>query len=252
MRTNESLISLIFGVLSLIAWWFPSIDLNIKLGISGIAVISIAFILFKNKLSYFFRKNWQLLISITLLISFFLIFKNAYPELLLPGILILLASISITLLLIFKYRQPVTYRTKELIQKFVMNSLWKLNHWESNCARLENNKIIFSGTSAPQGTDGAHHDYLNHLEIGSTYEISCYVKSANNTTGKFQLWCHDKISEPNGVSVATEFKTPSTKEQIVSLIFKAEFNESIRIHLQYTPGKGQIEVSYVFIYKLSV
>jgi hypothetical protein len=250
MKSSELLVSLIFGLLSLIAWWFPSIDLSIKLIISGIAGLSIIFILLKSKLSYFFRKNWHLVVSITLLISFLLIFNNAYPQLLFPGFLILLASISIALLLTFKYHQPTVFKTKELVQKFVMNSLWQLNHWKSNCARLENNKIIFSGTSAPQGIDGAHYDYLNKLEIGATYEISAYAKSANNTTGKFQLWCHDKAGQPNGISVATPYKTPSTKEEIVSLIFKAEFNDSIRIHLQYTPGEGQIEVSYVYIYKL--
>lgn len=133
-----------------------------------------------------------------------------------------------------------------------MNSLWNLNHWGSNCARLENNKIIFSGTTAPQGTDGAHQDYINHLDIGSTYEILCHVRSTKGTTGKFQLWCHDKIVEPNGVNAATDYKTPSTKGEIVCIAFKAEFNKNVRIHLQYTPGQGQIEVSYVYIYRLLI
>lgn len=252
MKNNETLLSLIFGALSLIAWLFPSIDLNIKVYISAIAIISILFILFKEKLSYFFRKNWQLIISITLFCTFFLLFWNAYRNLILPALIILLTSISITLLLIFKYRQPVVYKTKELIQKFAMNSLWQLNHWGSNCASLENNKMVFKGTFAPNGNDGSHKDFLNHLEIGSTYEIECSVKSAVNTTGKFQLWCHDKLSEISGVSVSTPYKTPSINGEIISLIFKSEYNENIRIHLQYTPGQGQIEVSYVKIYKLTV
>jgi hypothetical protein len=251
MRSNETLLTLIFGALSLIAWWFPSIDLNIKLGISAIAAISILFILFKDKLSYFFRKNWQLLISITMLLTFFLLFKKAYPDLLLPAAIVLLTSISITLLLIFKYRQPVVYKTKELIQTFAMNSLWQLNHWGSNCSSLVDNKMIFTGTSAPNGTDGSHQDFLDHLEIGSTYEVICFVKSTKNTTGKFQLWCHDNSGAINVVSVSTPYKTPSTKGEIISLIFEPQSTKNIRIHLQYTPGAGQIEVSYVKILKLT-
>lgn len=252
MKNNETLLSLILGSLGVIAWLFPNIDFAIKLYITGIAIVSILFIIFKDKLSYFFRKNWQLLISLALIGTFYLLFKNAYPELLLPSIIILLTCVSVTLLLIFKYRQPYIYKTKVLIRKVIMDSSWHLNHWGSNCARLEGNKIIFTGTLAPEGSDGCHIDLLNSLEIGATYEIACDIKSDNGTTAKFQLWCHDKVVDPNGVSVSTPFKTPSSKGEIVSLLFKAEFNESIRIHIQCSAGTGQIEVTEIRIYKLNV
>ena len=251
LRNNETILTLIFGALGLIAWWFPTSDLIFKLCITGIATISIFFILFKDKLSYFFRKNWQLLISITILLTFFLLFKKAYPELLLPASIVLLTSISITLLPILKYRQPIIYKTKESIIRFAMNSLWNLNHWGSNCASIVDNKMIFAGTSAPNGTDGSNIDFLNSLEIGSTYEVTCHVKSTKNSTGKFQLWCHDNSGEINLVSVLTPYKTPCTKGEIISLVFKPQSNKNIRIHLQYSPGSGQIEVSYVEIFKLT-
>lgn len=252
MKNNDTLLSLIFGVLSLISWLFPSLDIKIKIVISVITVLSILFILFREKFSFFFRKNWQIIISLALLATSFLLFRNVYPELLLPALIILLTGVSISLLLIFKYRQPIVYKTKELIQTYLMNSSWKLNHWESNCASIVGNKMVFTGTSAPNGTDGSHKDFLNILVVGATYEIECYTKSILGTTGRFQLWCHDKISEPNGVSVTTEYKTPSIRGEIISLIFKAEFNQNIRVHLQYSPGEGQIEVEYVTINKLIV
>jgi hypothetical protein len=250
MKNNDTFLSLIFGVLSLISWLFPSLDIKIKIIISVITISSVLFIFFREKLSFFLRKNWQIIISLTLLATSFLLFRYVYPELLLPALIILLTSVSISLLLIFKYRQPLVYKTKELIQTYSMDLSWTLNHWGGNCASIVDNKMIFSGTSVPNETDGSHKDFLNILMIGATYEIECYTRSAIDTTGRFQLWCHDKNSEPNGVSKSTEFKTPSIKGEMISLIFKAEFNQGIRIHLQYSPGEGQIEVDYVNINKL--
>jgi hypothetical protein len=64
----------------------------------------------------------------------------------------------------------------------------------------------------------------------------------------FQLWCHDKTGvKPDGVEVSTEFKTPSEHGEKISLIFKAGFNKNIRIHLQYKPGQGRIEISDIRI-----
>jgi hypothetical protein len=62
--------------------------------------------------------------------------------------------------------------------------------------------MIFTGTTAPQGTDGSHIDLKDFLEIGSLYEIVCFSKSDQNTVAKFQLWCHDKTGQINGVSEA--------------------------------------------------
>lgn len=144
-------------------------------------------------------------------------------------------------------------KIREKSEKIPFNSLWRLNHWGSNCARIVGDKMIFIGTSAPtqQGTDGSHIDLNYILEIGKTYEISCFAKSDTGTTGMFQLWCHDDTGvKPDGVNVSTPYKKPSTEGEKIKLNFKADYNKSIRIHLQYTPGQGRIEISDVRISEL--
>lgn len=141
-------------------------------------------------------------------------------------------------------------KIKEKSEKIPINNLWRLNHWGSNCASIVGEKMIFVGTSAPNGTDGSHIDLNNILDVGQTYEISCFAKSEINTNGMFQLWCHDKTGvKPDGANSSTTFKTPTIEGEIIKLNFKADYNKNIRIHLQYTPGQGQIEISDIKISK---
>ncbi len=144
-------------------------------------------------------------------------------------------------------------RIKEKSEEIPINKLWWLNHWGSSCASIVGDKMIFTGTSAPKGKDGSHIDLNYILEIGKTYEISCFVKSEINTTGMFQLWCHDQTGvKPDGANSLTPYKTPTTNGEKIKLIFKADYNKNIRIHLQYTPGHGRIEISDVKISRLEV
>ncbi len=105
--------------------------------------------------------------------------------------------------------------------------------------------MIFKGTVAPKGTDGSNININEQLKIGKQYEVSCFVKSSVGTTGMFQLWCHDQTESGN--SVATKYKVPSQDGELIELIFQPKFNQNIRIHFQYTPGEGQIEISDVKI-----
>ena len=136
-------------------------------------------------------------------------------------------------------------RIKEKTEQIPINALWQLNHWGSSCASIKGDKMIFTGTSAKREADGSNIDLINFLEIGKTYEISCFAKSDAGTTAMFQLWCHDNSGEPNGVTITTQYKTPSVSGEIVKLNFTAQFNRNIRIHLQYKPGIGKIEISDV-------
>ena len=133
------------------------------------------------------------------------------------------------------------------VQLVPINSLWQLNHWGSSYASIIDNKMIFSGVNAEYESDGPNIDFINFLEIGKSYEVSCFVKSEMNTTGKFQLWCHDNSGNPNVVSVTTNYKTPSIQGETIALKFIAAHNRNIRIHLQYKSGEGKIEVSDVKI-----
>ncbi len=135
------------------------------------------------------------------------------------------------------------------------SNLWRVNHWHSNYARIVGDKMIFTGASVQtkEGEDGSHIDLNYILEIGKTYEISCFAKSYSGTTGMFQLWCHDNTGlRPLGVDVKTDYKIPLTEGEVIKLNFKADYNESIRIHLQYRPGEGGIEISDVRIVELNI
>lgn len=139
-------------------------------------------------------------------------------------------------------------RIKAKSETIPIDSLWRLNHWGSNCARVENGEMVFEGTSAPNGTDGSHINLNSILEIGGEYNISCLAKCSKDATSMFQLWCHDDTGiKPSGVSEATDYKTPSINGETIALHFVAKFNKNLRIHLQYQPGLGKITVSDVRI-----
>lgn len=132
-----------------------------------------------------------------------------------------------------------------------INNLWNLNHWGSDVASIEKGKIIFRGTKTRLETEGCHIDLNDILTIGKIYKISCFARSAPNTTGKFQLWCHDNIGiDPHGSGNTIPYATSSTEGERCSLQFEPKFNGNLRIHLQYMPGEGQIEVSDIKITEL--
>ena len=128
---------------------------------------------------------------------------------------------------------PINYKT------------WKVNHWGSDVATIENGKMIFKGKTR-LATDGSHIDLKDALKIGSNYKVSCFVKALPKTTGQFQLWCHDNIEIgriPTGAESAVPYAPASTEGAPCTLTFEAKNNPDIRIHFQYSPGDGQIEVS---------
>jgi hypothetical protein len=129
-----------------------------------------------------------------------------------------------------------------------INNLWHLNHWGSDVCHIENKKIVFRGEKTRLDTEGSNISLKDILKLGKEYKISCFTQSKPDTTGMFQLWCHDNIEKgPHGFEVSIPYAKVSTEGEFCSLRFKAQFNQNIRIHLQYKPGKGQIEVSKVRI-----
>lgn len=142
-------------------------------------------------------------------------------------------------------------KTKNNTIDIQINNLWNINHWGSDVATIKNGKMIFSGTRTRLGTDGSHIDLKDLLKVGNFYKVSCFTRAVPDTDGKFQLWCHDDIGiEPVGSSAAIPYATPSVDGERCSLRFEAKYNTNIRIHLQYQPGQGQIEVSDIKIVEL--
>ncbi len=132
-----------------------------------------------------------------------------------------------------------------------INDLWELNHWGSDVASIKNGKMVFTGTRTRLETDGCHINLKDLLQIGKFYKVSCFVKAILNTTGEFQLWCHDNIGiDPHGFEKAIPYAIPSVVGERCSLKFEAKFNGNIRIHLQYKPGTGEIEISDIRIIPL--
>lgn len=132
-----------------------------------------------------------------------------------------------------------------------INNRWVLNHWGSETARFGENQIIFLGKYTPDKRgDGAHIDLVDALEIGKVYEVSCFAKSLNST-GKIQLWCNDDTNTGSNprVEVKTEFLPPSKDGKAITLEFPA-IAKNIRIHLQYKPGNGKIQVGDIKITEL--
>jgi hypothetical protein len=137
----------------------------------------------------------------------------------------------------------------------ILENIWHQNHWGGNCSSINDKKMFFTGTTVPstEGADGSHINIDDILEIGKTYEISCFVKAALHTTGKFRLWCHDETGTGNSkVNATTDFTTPSPFGEEIKLNFTPLRTKNIRIHLQYMPGEGCIEVSDVRITELKI
>lgn len=254
MKNKKTLLAFSFGLFPIVTWFFPSdTDIKVKIAVLIITVLSIGLIYLKEKLSFFFRQYWQEILSLLFLAMFGILFNSAFHELLLPASILLLTSISISLLITFKYGQAYVFKFKSLVKQIhFTNEPWHLNHWKGECASLQGDQMIFKGTTAPKGADGSHIDLLNLLEIGNTYEIVCNAKSSSGATGLFKLWCHDNTAGVKiyGSNSETPYNIPSTKGDVIKLLFRADYNSNIRIHLQYTPGQGQIIVSDVMIYKL--
>jgi hypothetical protein len=129
-----------------------------------------------------------------------------------------------------------------------INNLWILNHWGSDVASISDGKMIFRGKTTRLEFDGSHVNLANVLKLGKIYIVSCFTKSLHGTTGKFQLWCHDNIGiEPFGSENAIPYATPLVEGSRCNLRFEAKINTNLRIHLQYQPGEGLIEISDVRI-----
>lgn len=141
-------------------------------------------------------------------------------------------------------------RIKQQYEQIPINNLWQLNHWGGACVSLQGEYLFFNGLTVPKGTDGAHINLRNFLQIGETYKITCFAKSDPGTTAKIELWCHDNTGAKQfGIDLHSKFQTPSTSGDVITLFFRANFNNDLRIHIQYQPGEGRIEVSDVKIYK---
>lgn len=148
----------------------------------------------------------------------------------------------------------------------LVNPHYRLNHyWETDDVQISSNPVTLRGNTT--GNDkrnvltlgaGVYIDLDNHLEIGKTYLITCFVKTKELPYGsEFQLWCHDKnihedLDALQGIKSVPII--PSINCSQVNIIFHAHLNENLRIHLHYIPGTipTSIEVRGLKIIELQI
>jgi hypothetical protein len=134
------------------------------------------------------------------------------------------------------------------------NKGWILNYWGSHdrqkTNRIENSSMVFEATENDlvSGAFGAYFDLRNGIYQGNEYEVSCKVKSDENTTMEFSLWLHDTTGGDS--SITTDSKTPSTSFEEFKLGFTANETQAIRIHLHNKPGIGRVIVDEVVVRKI--
>ena len=138
------------------------------------------------------------------------------------------------------------------------NQGWVLNYWGSTnpdkTCRIEKSILIFEAEDAeltdPRKEFGAYFDLTNGgVYQGSKYEISCWVKSENNTSMGFKLWVHDTRGQSN-VKFPANFYTPSMQFEEVKVGFTATSSNALRIHLHNKPGSGKIIIDKVRVVKV--
>jgi hypothetical protein len=152
--------------------------------------------------------------------------------------------------------KTIQYITKKQIyhDDFKSPGKWKLNHWKNNISRIENQKLVLEGIidRMKRQEDGCHIDLVNTVQIGNKYEIEVRAMSIPGTDAKMAIWVHDKIDKklPLGSKTFTDFITPSKEGDVIKAIYRADYNTNMRLHLQYKPGHGRIEVEEINIYEI--
>ncbi len=140
---------------------------------------------------------------------------------------------------------------------FSTNKGWALNYWGSNnpakTCRLEDSKIVFEAEEADlidsRKENGAFYDLKSGIYAGSSYEVSCWVRSAGDTTMGFQLWVHDTTGN-NDAKFPSHFYTPSERLEKIIIGFFGSSSNALRIHLHTKAGKGKIIVKKVEVMKV--
>lgn len=137
------------------------------------------------------------------------------------------------------------------------NKGWGLNYWGSNdpdkTCRFEKSAMVFRGEESDlkslQKENGACIDLTEGIYQGSRYEISCRVKADKATNLGFKLWAHDAHGRAEIKSPT--FIIPSDEYEEVKIGFIATRSKTLRVHLHYKAGKGEIYVDRVKVVKVS-
>lgn len=137
------------------------------------------------------------------------------------------------------------------------NKGWQLNYWGSNdsdkTCRIENSSIIFEADNNDlvdsKKEYGAYYDLAAGIYNGSKYEVSCWIKSAPNTTMGFKLWAHDTKGQ-NSIKFPASFYTPGSIPEEVKLGFVGTSSQAMRIHLHNKAGAGKIIVDKIKVVKV--
>lgn len=133
---------------------------------------------------------------------------------------------------------------------------WFLNYWESvnpqKTNRIEDNQMVFEASKGEWPhieSSGAYYEIRNGIYKGLNYEISCKVRSSENTSMKFKLWVHDTLGRDQKMEPLSAI-TPPNNFTTYKLTFIANSTNAIRIHLHCKEGNGSIIVKEVKVRKI--
>ncbi len=137
------------------------------------------------------------------------------------------------------------------------NKGWVLNYWGSNdpdkTCHFDNSMLIFEALPNDlhnsKGENGAYYDLFQGMYEGSKYEISCWVRSEQNTTMGFKLWVHDTTGK-NERKFPANFYTPGLAPEEIKVGFTGTKSDGLRIHLHTRAGSGRIVVDKVKVVKI--
>jgi hypothetical protein len=139
---------------------------------------------------------------------------------------------------------------------FANDKGWHRRYWEEDNPNaginiIENGKMIFKARlddlQNKEKRYGAYYDFTG-LIAGDSYEVTCLVRSQPNTTMKFQIWLHNNIYGRTSTwshRQPTSPVTPGVKRQRIIAKFNVTETRSLRIHLECSPGDGEIYVENI-------
>ncbi len=113
---------------------------------------------------------------------------------------------------------------------------------------MSGDEELFNQVPHYNSQGGAYRDLRDIMDYGQTIRVTAKIRSRPGTTAKFQLWCSDLYPNPkNRYSIAL---TPTEDWQETSLLFTSTQSPHLRIHLLYSPGKGEIQIDQVRVESL--
>ena len=165
---------------------------------------------------------------------------------------------------VFPYQVPDERRVTLLLDHFLdvpAGQGWVLDFWGTwqptdychvPMPTLDDHYLILSGDELRfrevphfNGLGGAYRDLPGAMPYGQTVRVTATIRAVPGTTASVAIWCHDIA--PNPKNRYSRRVTPGQAWEEISMLYTATDSTSLRVHLLYSPGLGEIQVDKVLI-----